>query len=350
MPPFDPLLWRLAGRLAAHVTKLAPRQIDIDLAPRSMNAAQQLLDQLQHAREGGWAAASEHLNRQLHSRLNECQSSIQKSLHALSSGILRQPPTQRLVYDELVAVRSDFAEFSFDLPDETVTVYTDEITLEDIYLGRFEIRLQGRNLGGTPYLVIPESPHYSNSRSDVPHPHVLGDRLCEGDASGPLAHALRTGRLSDYFQIIQQTLSSYNSDSPYVSLDAWYGADCHACGGHASDDDSCYCDSCDATVCSDCSRCCSRCGHSGCDSCLPQCPECCDGYCSNCLKRCTSCSKVRCVDCLTNQLCEACHAEANTNQEATDETIDEKTSEPDTIIPTHAPLPADRVGQVAVPA
>ena len=351
MPPFDPLLWRLAGRLAIHVAALTHRALDIDLAPRAVDSARQLLDQLQAASERGWAAAAEHLGWQLRTQLHDCQSRVQAALQSLSSGTLLQPPpTQRLIYDELVAVRTEFAEFSFDLPDETVTVFTDEITLEGINLGRFEIRLQGRELGGTPYIIIPESPHYPSSRSDVPHPHVLGERLCEGDASAPLAHALRTGRFSDYFQIIQQTLSSYNSESPYVSLGAWHGADCHACGGHVSDDDSTYCENCEATVCADCSRCCRHCDGSGCDACLPSCHGCGDDCCSSCLKRCAGCSKLRCPDCLTHTLCEACHADAAVDQETSDEVADEAASETDPPLSPHAPLSPDRVGQVAVPA
>ena len=355
MPPFDPLLWRLAGRLAAQISRLSPRAVDIDLASRSMNAARQLIDQLHNARERGWTAATDHLSWQLRTRLTECQASFHAGLQALSLGALRQPPTQRLVYDELVAVRADFADFTFDLPDQTISVTTEEITLEGVYLGPFEIRLQGRELGGTPYIIIAESPHPPASRSDVPHPHVLGERLCEGDASAPLAHALRTGRFSDYFQIIQQTLSSYNSESPYVSLDAWHGADCHACGGHVSDDDSSYCENCEATVCADCSRSCRHCDGSGrdgsgCDACLPSCHGCGDDCCSSCLKRCAGCSKLRCPDCLTHTLCEACHADAAVDQDTSDEVANEAASETDPPLSPHAPLPSDRVGQVAVPA
>ena len=351
MPPFDPLLWRLAGRLAAHITKLSRRALDFDLAPRSMDTARKLIDQMHLATGRGWHSAAEDLSGQLRTQLNDCQSRISAGLRVLSSGAFCQPPpTQRLVYDELVAVRAEFADFTFDLPDQTISVTTDEITLEDIYLGRFEIRLQGRELGGTPYIIIPESPHPPASRSDVPHPHVLGERLCEGDASAPLAHALRTGRFSDYFQIIQQTLSSYNSESPYVSLDAWYGADCHACGGHTSDDESSYCDGCNATVCSDCSRSCRHCDSSGCDACISSCPECCDDCCSSCLKRCEGCSKLRCPDCLTNSLCEECHAEAATDQETSDEVADEEPSDSDATSTPHAPIPSDRVGQALVPA
>ena len=352
MPQFDPLLWRLAGRLATHISKVSRRTLDIDLATHSMGTARQLLEQLLTATEHGWHSAAEQLGWQLRTRLTECQTRINAGLQVLSSGAFWQPPpTQRLVYDELVAVRTDFDEFSFDLPDQTVTIYTDEITLEGINLGRFEIRLQGRELGGTPYIIIPESPQYPSSRSDVPHPHMLGERLCEGYASAPLAHALRTGRFSDYFQIIQQTLFSYNSESPYVSLESWYGADCHACGGHVSDDDeSYYCEDCEATVCPDCSRSCQHCGNSGCDACLPNCPGCSSDCCSSCLKRCEGCSKLRCLDCLTNTLCEECHAEAVTDQEASDEVADEEASDPDTTLSPHAPLPPDRVGQVAVPA
>lgn len=346
MPPFDPRLWRLAGRLATRIAPLSRQAIEIDLDPDPLAAVRQLLNRLHDVTKRGWTVAVDHLGWQLRSRLNECQ----KQLHAVSQMLPpgtfgRMPPTQRLIYDELVAVRTEFAEFTYDLPDETVTVFTDQITLEGIELGAFEIRLQGRELGGTPYIVIPESPHYPHSRSDVPHPHVLGERLCEGEASAPLAHALRTGRFSDYFQIIQQTLSSYNSESPYVSLDAWYGSDCYACGGHVYDDDACYCDGCNATVCSDCSRSCSHCGHSGCDTCLPRCPECHDDSCSGCLKRCAGCSKLRCLNCLNNQLCEDCHA-----QTATEQDPDERITAADPTTTAHAPLPADGVGEVAVPA
>ena len=348
MPPFDPLLWRLAGRLATHVAKLSCRSLEIDLAPHSMEAARKLLDQLLTATRRGWHVAAEHLGWQLRARLTECQTRLNSGVRVLSVREFHQPsPTQRLVYDELVAVRTEFAEFTFDLPDETVTVYTDEITLEGIDLGRFEIRLQGRELGGTPYIIIPESPHYPSSRSDVPHPHVLGERLCEGDASAPLAHALRTGRFSDYFQIIQQTLASYNSESPYVSLSAWYGANCHACGDQVSDDDeSYYCEDCEATVCAGCSRSCDHCGHSGCDACLPNCPGCGSGNCSSCLKRCDGCSKLRCPDCLTNSLCEECHAETDPDEETTDE----KVSDSDATTMPDAPLSSDGVGQALVPA
>ena len=198
-----------------------------------------------------------------------------------------------------------------------------------------------------PYIIIPESPHYPGSRSDVPHPHVLGERLCEGDASAPLAHALRTGRFSDYFQIIQQTLASYNSESPYVSLSAWYGANCHACGDHVSDDaESYYCEDCEATVCAGCSRACDHCGHSGCDACLPNCPACGSGNCSSCLKRCDGCSKLRCPDCLTNSLCEECHAATDPDEETTDE----KVSDSDATTMPDAPLSSDGVGQALVPA
>jgi hypothetical protein len=351
MPPFDPLLWRLAGRLAAHIAPLARRTLDIDLAPRSMDTARQLLDQLHTVTKRGWHSAAEHLAMRLRTQLTDCQTRIRAGWQALSSGTLRQQlPTQRLVYDELVAVRTEFADFTFDLPDETISVTTEEITLEGVYLGCFEIRLQGRELKGTPYIIIAESPHPPAGRSDVPHPHVLGERLCEGEASAPLAHALRTGRFSDYFQIIQQTLASYNSESPYVSLDDWDGTDCHACGGHVSDDESYYCDGCEATVCSECSRNCRHCGSSGCDACLPSCPICSEDCCSSCLTRCEGCSKLRCPDCLTNQLCEDCHAETATDQDTDEENADEDVSVANASTTSIAPIPPDRVGQIAVPA
>ena len=91
MSPFDPLLWRLAGRLAAHITKLSRRALDIDLAPHSMGSARQLLDRMLAATERGWHSAAEHLGWELRTRLTECQTKINTGLRVLSSGAFCQP-------------------------------------------------------------------------------------------------------------------------------------------------------------------------------------------------------------------------------------------------------------------
>ncbi len=41
--------------------------------------------------------------------------------------------------------------------------------------------------------------------------------------------ALTEGRLLDFFMIVRQVLQTYSPDSPYVSLDDWYGRQCSDC-------------------------------------------------------------------------------------------------------------------------
>lgn len=61
-------------------------------------------------------------------------------------------PPLRLIYEELRALHEEFAHVELDLRGHTLSVLTAPIELEDVSLGRFEIRLDWRALGSIrPY-------------------------------------------------------------------------------------------------------------------------------------------------------------------------------------------------------
>ena len=46
------------------------------------------------------------------------------------------------IYQDLVALRQEFEELDYDLRERRLSVVTEPIVLEGVYLGPFEIRLQ----------------------------------------------------------------------------------------------------------------------------------------------------------------------------------------------------------------
>ena len=204
MPAFDRPLWRAAGRLLGRITSLHKTHYEIDLGPTLYEMCREQMRRLDLATERHWRAAADRARWRLHSNLLLLQSRLAQSLTELSPGAaFQQIPTQQTIYEELLALRGEFEDFELDLRTNTLSVSTDEITLKGVYLGRFRIELAWNDLASPyPYRVIAETPNPSESRSGVTHPHVNDDVLCEGDAGPALRHALRTGRLSDFFQIV----------------------------------------------------------------------------------------------------------------------------------------------------
>ena len=286
MSSFDSHVWRLAGRLADRIARLEPRNLPIPLDQSAWLSARRLESRLNEMAKRNWPAAGDQVRLQFQYIVSRLQTSLGYLLQQMPP-LGRFPGLrQRQVYDELLATRDEFAEFDFDLRQQTLSVTTDSITLEEVFLGRFRIVLNFADLSAKVcYRVVAETPHAAASRSDATHPHVLSERLCEGDAGASLKHALRSGRLCDFFQIINQTLQTYNASSAYDSLDEWdEGTQCHGCGDHISEDEAYCCDDCDATMCAHCSTCCPRCGDTTCDSCVQCCPDCGESSCAACFK------------------------------------------------------------------
>lgn len=312
MITFNRLLWRAAGRLQR---ALEPPADDFQLPHlnyRLRTTLPQLTESLSTALRKGWSVSADYARKQVLSELWCLQSQIQVALHALESAANQiSLPAQRDLYDEFVALDSEFEMCSVNLREQTVSVETEPIVLDDVELGRFRIQLdwrQIRNVNSHPYAVEALTPCYPASSRQIPHPHITGTRLCEGDGTVPIQQALRSGRLTDFFQIVNRVLHTYNSHGPYVALDDWRSVECHACGQLVSTEGD-YCRNCQESVCESCSTWCAHCEESRCDACIGRCAGCDDGCCPNCLTTCSECEEQVCPNCFpSDTLCKACHA------------------------------------------
>ena len=240
---------------------------------------------------------------------------MQAELAHLLSRLPAAPPYKKLttvgdIYRDLLAVEDEFEEINFDRKRRWLSVTTEPIELEGIYLGPFEIRLIW---GPTPdrevptYRVIARDPHPAESRDNVTHPHVLDEVLCEGDGKHAIRQAFAQGRLLDFFTLVAGVLRNYNPESPFVELAMWYGQSCSDCGTVVSEDESFTCQRCDETVCRECEVCCPGCDDSCCSNCIAACAACDETFCSHCLSRCAHCHASVCSGCLEDERCTNCH-------------------------------------------
>ena len=229
------------------------------------------------------------------------------------------------LHTELQDAAEEFEEVGWD--KRWLWATTEPIVLEEVYLGRFQIKLRLDRIGSPTatddFDLVALDPNPAGGNSEVTHPHVSGGRLCQGEATGPIRLALEQGRLVDFFHLIHSVLRTYNPDSPFVRLDAWDGVCCGDCGTSVSSGDTSYCQGCDDDCCDECSsycqncsetRCvaclveCRGCGESHCDPCLSACQGCgTKGFCGSCLVACAECERKEfCVDCLEHDLCASC--------------------------------------------
>lgn len=227
----------------------------------------------------------------------------------------RTVPSAGEVFQDLTALREEFADISWSLGERTLSVTTEPIVLEDVYLGAFRIELHWAELLVDPaYRIIAVDPTPAVSNESVTHPHVEDEILCAGDGRATIRRALAEGRLADFFLIVTNILRTYNSASAYVTLDAWEGAPCADCGSHVGEDERILCAQCDSPVCNDCSVFCEECQSSYCSECCASCSACNEACCRDCLQTCPACKKLVCRNCLLEKGCECCHEEELENE------------------------------------
>ncbi len=209
---------------------------------------------------------------------------------------------------DLVALENEFESVQIDLRGKTVTVQTEPIVLEELWLGPFDICLTWERIGvRRAYEVIAKEPQTPSNDEDVTHPHVRGNLLCEGDAARPIQASLAGGLLFDFFLLVRQTLETYNSSSPYVALKHWNGTRCQDCGWGMDEDDASSCDACGGHLCSECSRYCEKCGQF---------------FCRACSASCSACDRIFCRSCLVDppeafsRLCAGCHQKEEESHDA----------------------------------
>ena len=324
---------------AAHQNKPAP-QASVELPTASWQTSQTVARRIELARERGWPFAASQLERDFHSQLRELRDELD-TLCARFNSMETAPrfATVRDIYHDLLALCSEFEQVSHDRRGKTLSVTTEPIELEGLFLGPFEIRLRWSEFAqsGLPhYQVIAIDPHPAGANDNVTHPHVEDEAVCEGDGRGPIRKALEQGRLLDFFLIVAGILRTYNDGSPFVALADWHGVHCADCGCNMSADDRWSCERCGEGVCDDCRVTCAGCDATFCGACVTCCAKCEDYYCGSCLPTAQNGESCRCQSCLDD---------AERGDDCHEEVCDEERGDR-----AGAAVQPDGVGQAAVPA
>ena len=269
---------------------------------------------LKRAQERGWSGVLETQRRHALSSLRQLSHEITAQVTRLEqlTPSLYTNLTPHDVYEDLVALEQEFeGKLQWKGSEQRLSIRTEPIELEGRYLGAFRIDLSLKEIHDSePYTVVALDPQPSARNEDVTHPHVNDGLLCEGDGKTPIRNALRSGRLLDFFLLVNNILHTYNESGPFVSLDAWDGASCADCDG-TIEGDSYTCTQCRCMLCSGCECCCERCSDSLCDGCRIICSICESSLCPSCCLHCRSCSSDCCPDCIhdDDERCERCHEE-----------------------------------------
>ena len=258
----------------------------------------------------GWNAAAERVKNRLIRNLTDHKLQLERFSDYLNINIPAMPKLKD-VYDEIIQLELEYEYLEVSDTYGKITVLTNNIELEGFYFGCFKIELNLKHISKinseSPYRIIAQSPCPASSDSEVTHPHVHSNRLCEGDGFNSIRNALIQGRLIDFFTIVENILNTYNPESPYVSLDDWDGISCYSCGYSVSGDDCYYCECCDNDFCSECSTYCKSCDITICDSCAYHCANCEDSICEECREICLECANAFCSDCIDKDgYCKTC--------------------------------------------
>jgi len=297
--------------------------------------------------ERNWSGAAERIRSRISRNLNDFAFDLQRLKEIIDVDRPTQPKLSD-IFAEFNQIEQDLGQFKVDLKEKTISVITDPITLDDISLGSFEIKLDigmiCRLYTESPYRIIALEPNPAGSNENVTHPHVSDEYLCEGDGHVPIRMALEEGRVCDFFMMIAQILQTYNPHSPYVALSDWDGYSCYDCGYTVGTDDSYYCENCGESFCDECSGYCKICDDTLCRGCLRECPDCQEPVCKHCFGVCQECERGVCTDCLEENICQTCIENRKENQ-------DEETKQNESDIPmSNASVQSDGMGQTRISA
>jgi len=294
-----------------------------------------------------WFGSAEKIRTRISRDLNDFSIHLQKFKDLINHDETKLPKLSD-IYQDIIQLEQEYSGLNINLEKKTISVITDYIELDEIPLGTFEIKLHIDKINNLykepPYRVIALEPNPASNDSDVTHPHVSHDVLCEGDGYIPIRRAIEQGRIFDFFSLIDNILQNYNPDSPYIPLDEWEGNSCYDCGYTVSYDESYYCERCDQTFCSGCSTYCQKCDTTICMGCSYQCPSCEEPVCNRCVAKCEECEGIYCEDCLNEEgLCSDCEEQ---RKEIENEEQENETDEPETVVE----IQSDGVGETIIHA
>jgi hypothetical protein len=248
-----------------------------------------------------WRGAAWRIRPRLTQALREFQEALSRTLTEHLCQQSPPCPSLRELHAELLGLIDEFPNTDCNLRGKTLSVMTDSVTLEDVYLGPFRIELDVGITGvGLGYSVVATDPNPAANSDEITHPHVQSNQLCEGEGTLPIRSALQEGRLSDLFQIIAQVLQTYNPDSAYVALNEWEGISCVACGTSVCEDERTRCSTSDDLVCYECAVTCSDCDRD---------------FAPESTNRCNKCKEQFCDRCLEGGLCDDCQKEAEQEED-----------------------------------
>ena len=336
-------LVQVAGRILESLTRLR-RSRYLELMRRLTTSVGQLQELAAESRKmgisitRGWFSAADRCCSRTTRLLTDISYSLSQVKQFAESPQMKTP-TLSLLVAELDQVQDEFGSVDFDKGEDAICIVTDPITLDGTPLGPFKIQLGLNKLGelykARPYNVIALNPNPASTDENVTHPHVSGEKLCEGDGAAAIMASLEQGRLADFFAMIRSILNTYNPDSPYVALHDWDGVPCYDCGYTVTSEDTYFCEYCDHDYCHECSTYCRQCEETVCLGCAGQCPHCEEPRCKDCIKRCTKCEELCCEDCLEKGICPTCKEEMENNNEEQETQIttvnkDKDTSQPQT--------------------
>jgi len=279
---------------------------------------------IQKANDHHWFYAAAKSKVRLERALSDLPYLISHAKEYLARPVNKTPMLRDLMA-EFAQLEDEFGDVAFDMENITISITTEAIELDDTYLGEFKIELRVDKLTEShrmsPYYVIALDPHPAATSSDVTHPHVSNDILCEGDGHTAICMALEQGRICDFFNMIESILNTYNPDSPYVPLSEWTGRPCYDCGYICDNESSYYCSCCDQDFCESCSSYCRMCDETICLGCAGKC-ECCEELiCKHCAQQCVECGRYCCDQCLEDGICQSCQDERENDEQET-ETIE----------------------------
>lgn len=314
MPEFDRTCFRLACLLQQGICRLQTSAASHDASQctfrqHDLGHCQHLFHKLEKARSRHLDRAAATVASDLENALHLLRERLAGYLaHLGSRAAAPVVPSLRSLYSEVLGLSEEFDKTHFDLKEGLIVVITEPIELEDVYLGEFEIQLHLDGLGKPhPYEVIAVDPHPAAADEVITHPHVRDKRLCEGDGRVAIRQALATGRLADFFQVVNQVLHSYNAGSAHAQLNEWFDIPCADCDDMTSQDSAYACLQCGKQLCGECAWECRGCLGHLCSACGQACPKCRRRFCDVCLHECAECEDQFCPSCLSNSKCQDCH-------------------------------------------
>ncbi|QDU05534.1 hypothetical protein V6x_52720 [Gimesia chilikensis] len=331
-------VWRMASLVEQQLSSLGSDTYTGLPEAAWMNCLR-LIRMRQQAQERGWFRAATKLERELTREVFQLSRQLVTLQQELESAADDKPvPETSTIYEDLLALEEEFGEYDIELKTKSISVVTEPIVLEGVYLGAFEIRLEFTDLNSDApfqYQVFAQDPQSPITDDAVTHPHVQSDIVCEGDARVPIKSSLEQGRLLDFFVLVSRLLHTYNPESPYVALSDWHSAECSDCADVVTTDEQTHCTSCENRLCRQCANSCTDCSFSFCHDCSTRCEICRDDCCESCLKECGLCGSSCCSNCLDiEERCPICETQED---EETYEP-DQETTTPETVSLASTPL------------